>query len=112
MGIAMIETNDARTAAWSAPPVLFLLIAMVVSGSFWIIPALLAADKSPDGLVLFRQSGDPDYLPLVAAAADLKFGEISVKEYAGTGVRSFPYVPIAIHAMFYRVAGSAGFILA
>ena len=93
-------------------PLLFLLIAFAIALSFWIVPVLVAPDKSPDALVMFRQAGDTDYLPLVTAAADLKFGETSVKEYAGTGVRSFPYVPIVIHAVFYRFAGSIGFILA
>jgi len=112
MSASPMEVRDAGTPAWSAPPVLFLLIALAIAGSFWIVPILSAPDKSPDGLVLFREGGDPDYLPQVAAAAWLKFGEISVKEYAGTGVRSFPFVPIIIHALFYRVAGSVGFILA
>jgi hypothetical protein len=48
----------------------------------------------------------------VAWAAHLEFGERVVKEYAGTGVRSFPLLPVAIHAIFYRLAGSTGFILA
>jgi hypothetical protein len=90
----------------------FWIAAFAISLSFWIVPASLAVDKNPDALVLFRQGGDPDYLPQVAAAAHLQMGEISVKEYAGTGVRTFPLVPIAIHALFFRVAGSIGFILA
>jgi hypothetical protein len=101
-----------RVAARSAPPLLFLLLSLAIALSYWLVPVLIAPDKSPDGLVMFRETGDPDYLPQVAGAADLKFGETAVKEYAGTGVRSFPLVPTAIHAIFYRVAGSAGFILA
>jgi hypothetical protein len=101
-----------RVAARFAPPLLFLLLSLAIALSYWLVPVLIAPDKSPDGLVMFRETGDPDYLPQVAGAADLKFGETAVKEYAGTGVRSFPLVPTAIHAIFYRVAGSAGFILA
>jgi hypothetical protein len=87
-------------------------MALAIALSFWIGPILTGPVTDPDALVLFRQGGDPDYLPQVAAAAHLEFGEISVKEYAGTGVRAFPVAPIAAHAMLYRLAGSTGFILA
>jgi hypothetical protein len=108
-GIAGTARFDGHAAT---PSALFLLLTLVIAASFWTIPVVYEADKSPDGLVLFRQYGDPDYLPLVSATAHLKFGETSVKEYAGTGVRSFPYAPFVIHAMLYRVAGSVGFMLA
>jgi hypothetical protein len=91
---------------------LFLAIALAIAGSYWIVPAFMASDKSTDGLALFREAGDPDYLPQVSWAAHLDFSETTVKEYAGTGVRSFPFVPVAIHAIFYRIAGWTGFILA
>jgi hypothetical protein len=110
--VAATETDGARISAWSAPSLLFLTIALAIAGSFWIVPIVASPDKSPDGLVLFREAGDCDYLPQVAWAAHLKLGENAVKEYAGTGVRSFPFVPVTIHAILYRVAGSTGFILA
>lgn len=112
MKAAATEVGGARIPGWSAPPVLFLMLALAISSAYWIVPLLTAPDKSPDGLVLFREGGDPVYLPMVAWEGSLKFGENVVKEYAGTGVRAFPFVPFAIHAIFLRVAGPTGFILA
>jgi hypothetical protein len=112
MKVAATEVGGARIPAWFAPPVLFLTLALTIASTFWIIPMLTAPDKSPDSLVLFREGGDPGYLPMVAWEASLKFGENSVKEFAGTGVRAFPFVPFTIHAIFYRIAGSTGFMLA
>jgi hypothetical protein len=109
---AATEVDGARIPAWSAPPALFLALALTIAGSYWIVPILAAPDKSPDGLVLFREGGDPGYLPMVAGEANLKFGEGVVKEFAGTGIRAFPFVPFTIHAIFFRAAGSIGFILA
>ena len=106
------EVGGARIPGWSTPPVLFLTLALTISCAYWIVPILTAPDKSPDGLVLFREGGDPVYLPMVAWEGSLKFGENVVKEFAGTGVRAFPFVPFTIHAILHRVAGSTGFILA
>jgi hypothetical protein len=79
---------------------------------FWVFPMALMPKTALDALVLFRPGGDQGYLPPVAAAADLKLGEISVKEYAGTGVRSFPLAPFVVHGFLERLLGSAGFMLA
>lgn len=106
------QVRNASTPKWTAPSILFLALALSIAGSYWIVPAFMAPDKTPDGLVLFREAGDPDYFPQVAWAARLNFAESTIKEYAGTGVRSFPFIPVAIHAIFYRIAGWTGFILA
>lgn len=112
MSEAVARIRNASARKWTASSILFLSVALAIAGSFWIVPVLMAPDKSPDGLVLFREAGDPDYFPQVTWAAHLDFAESTIKEYAGTGVRSFPFVPVAIHAIFYRVAGWTGFILA
>jgi len=109
---ASTEIQSAGMPAWTAPPVLFLLLALTIAATYWIVPILFAPDKTPDELVLFREGGDPGYLPMVAWEANLKFGENVVKEFAGTGIRAFPFVPFTIHAIFFRAAGSVGFILA
>ena len=62
---------------------------------FWLLPIALMPKATLDTLVFFRPEGNQEYFPQVVAAADLKMGEISVKEYAGTGVRSFSLAPVA-----------------
>ena len=112
MSEAAAQMQNATTPKLTAPSILFLALALAIAGSYWIVPIFMAPDKSPDGLVLFREAGDPDYFPQVTWAAHLDFAESTIKEYAGTGVRSFPFVPVTIHAIFYRIAGWTGFILA
>jgi len=110
--VAATEARGARISAWFRSSALFFIIALAIAGSFWIVPILTAPDKSPEGLLLFREAGDPGYFPEVAWISHFEFGETTVKEYAGTGVRSFPFVPFTLHAILYRVAGSVGFIAA
>jgi hypothetical protein len=99
-------------AGWSTPQLLFLLAALAIAVVFCLMPVLVGAEHNPEASVVFRQGGDPDYLPQVTAAAYLEFGETSVKDYTGTGVRSFPFLPVMLHAAFYRLGGAVGFILA
>jgi hypothetical protein len=94
------------------PSSLFIAAALAISAMFWLLPMALTPKMTLDTLVLFRPEGDPGYFPQVAAAADLKLGEISVKEYAGTGVRSFPLAPFILHGPLERLLGPAGFMLA
>ncbi|MGD0482997.1 MAG: hypothetical protein ABSA42_22710 [Terracidiphilus sp.] len=63
MKAAATEVGGARIPGWSAPSALFLTLALTISCAYWIVPILTAPDKSLDGLVLFRESGDCDYLP-------------------------------------------------
>src|SRR5580658_7171932 len=94
------------------PSAVFIAAALAIGAMFWLLPMALAPKAPLDSLVFLRPEGDPGYFPQVAAAADLKLGEISVKEYAGTGVRSFPLVPFVLHGILERILGPAGFMLA
>jgi hypothetical protein len=65
-----------------------------------------------DQAILFHPGGDPDYLPQVTALAHLEFGETSVREMAGRGVRSFPFASVLFHAAWVRLLGDPGFVVA
>jgi hypothetical protein len=104
--------DDTSAPRIPRPSSLFIAGALAISAIFWLLPMALMPKATLDTLVFFRSEGDPGYYPQVAAAADLKLGEISVKEYAGTGVRSFPLVPYVIHGLLERILGPAGFMVA
>src|SRR5207244_3146161 len=69
------------------------------------------SSESLDHLLMFRPWGDSDYYQQVAALAHLQLGETVVKEFAGTGVRSFPFASIVVHSVLFRLAGVYGFIV-
>jgi hypothetical protein len=109
---AQVRLLEASSTPIPRPSSLFIAAALAISAMFWLLPIALTPKTTLDTLVFLRPEGDPGYFPQVAAAADLKLGEISVKEYAGTGVRSFPLAPFILHGPLERLLGPAGFMLA
>ncbi|MGB7924618.1 MAG: hypothetical protein WCF57_15360 [Pyrinomonadaceae bacterium] len=96
----------------NSPSTIFLLFVVAIGLAYWVASSIIRPNLTLDQAILFRPCGDPDYLPQVAALAHLEFGETSVREKAGTGVRSFPFASVLLHATLLRLLGDAGFIVA
>jgi len=61
-------------------------------------------------LLMFLPLGDSDYFPQVQALSHLQLGETVLKEFAGSGIRSFPIASTAVHSLLFGVWGVPGFI--
>jgi hypothetical protein len=96
----------------AAPSATFLSAALFMSSVYWIGSWAAAPPLTLDQAILFRPFGDSDYLPQVSALAHLEFGETSVREMVGQGVRSFPFAAILFHAALVRLLGDPGFVVA
>jgi hypothetical protein len=60
---------------------------------------------------LYRGSDDMSYYPVVKALSECTIGESAVYEYAGSGVRSCPFLPLLVHAGLFRFFGPAAFVI-
>jgi hypothetical protein len=94
------------------PSKIFLLAALLIGASYWIGVRVIRPAATLDQAILFRPGGDPDYLPPLTALARLDFGEASVREMAGQGIRSFPFGSLLLHSSLVRLFGEPGFVAA
>lgn len=74
--------------------------------SFWHYP-----NDPLSVAVLYRGSDDMIYYPFVKALSDCTIEESVVYEYAGSGVRSYPFLPLLVHAGLFRFFGPAAFVI-
>src|SRR2546429_8571242 len=103
-------SSDRKTILSYAPDAIIAFALVFKVLSYWIWSLYLHPGTALDLLLMFRPSGDPDYFPGMSAFARLQLSETVVRESTGTGLRSFPFASVALHAFFYRFAGVAGFI--
>lgn len=94
------------------PSAIFLLSVLFIALSYWIGSAIIRPEIKLDQAILFHPEGDSDYLPAVSALSRLEFGEASLLEKAGTGVRSFPFASVVLHAVLVGFLGDPGFVVA
>jgi hypothetical protein len=94
------------------PSTIFFLAVLLIGSAYWISNHAITPKVKLDQAILFRPDGDFTYLPQVSALARLEWGEASVRESAGRGVRSFPIVAVILHATLVRLLGDAGFVFA
>ncbi len=94
-----------------------ILLATLTVAAVAVVPYLLSRFQFPDERldvsVMYRDpTGDCQYFPFVRAFASGRFGEFSIKEDAGAGVWSFPYLPLVVHGICFRLFGAYGFPVA
>jgi hypothetical protein len=77
---------------------------------YWIVAALQL--QEPLSVTALYRVGDIEYFPLVTALSKLQFGEFALKELQGTGLSSFPFASVWLHALLYRFLGVWGYIAA
>lgn len=91
----------------------YLLILLVIFKglSYWVISKWQHPNEPLSVIALYRV-GDIEYYPLISALSNFRFNETVIYELAGKGLASFPFASTAIHAFFYGLFETAGFILA
>ncbi len=89
-----------------------LFFVLLGSLAYWLCSFWLYPDAPLSVTALYRGNDDIHYYPLVKALSGFRTGESFVHEFAGSGLRSFPFLPLFPHAVLFRFLGPACFIAA
>lgn len=93
---------------------IYALYALVIAKAliYWIYAYYKDPSSPLSVTAIHRQPEDLEYYILINALSQGNFGEAALAQGHGSGVTSFPFAAIAIHALCYRLFGVPGFIVA
>jgi hypothetical protein len=87
------------------------LAATIGLTSWWPL-VLHPGGMDPSLVAIHRSAGDVQYFPIISGLARLNLGENQVFEQFGSGVRSFPFAAVLLHATCVRLFGVYGWMIA
>jgi hypothetical protein len=101
------ETRDLLRAL----AIFCVAVALVRAAVPWAIAVPLHPHEDPGVRVMYTTSIDAQYLPQIAAGAQLNFGESELYESYGQGLKSFPFASTLPYSFCYALFGWVGFPL-